>query len=78
MADRARPQTLEVAHPNAAGIDIASGSHFVAVRADLHEQPVREFGSLRKIWRPSRGMVDRVRGGRRGDGIDRRLLDPAV
>lgn len=46
MADRVRPQTLEVAHPNAAGIDIGSGSHFVAVRADLHEEPVREFGSF--------------------------------
>lgn len=44
MADRVRPRTLEVAHPNAAGIDIGSGSHFVAVREDLHEQPVREFG----------------------------------
>ena len=46
MADRSRPQRLEVAHPNAAGIDIGSGSHFVAVRADLHEEPVREFGSF--------------------------------
>lgn len=46
MADRVRPQPLEVAHPNAAGIDIGSGSHFVAVRADVHEQPVREFGSF--------------------------------
>jgi transposase len=46
MADRVRPQALEVAHPNAAGIDIGSGSHFVAVRADLHEESVREFGSF--------------------------------
>jgi transposase len=46
MADRVRPQTLEVAHPNAAGIDIGSGSHFVAVRADADERPVREFLSF--------------------------------
>jgi transposase len=46
MADRVRPQTLEVAHPNAAGIDIGSGSHFVAVRADADETPVREFRSF--------------------------------
>jgi transposase len=46
MANRVRPRTLEVAHPNAAGIDIGSGSHFVAVRADLDEEPVREFGSF--------------------------------
>jgi hypothetical protein len=37
---------LEVAHPNAAGIDIGSGSHFVAVRADADEMPVREFSSF--------------------------------
>jgi transposase len=37
---------LEVAHPNAAGIDIGSGSHFVAVRADADERPVREFLSF--------------------------------
>jgi transposase len=36
---------LAVVHPNAAGIDIGSGSHFVAVPPDRDEQPVREFGS---------------------------------
>ena len=46
MADRVRPQKLEVAHPNAAGIDIGSGSHFVAVRGDADETPVREFLSF--------------------------------
>ena len=46
MADRVRPPALEVAHPNAAGIDIGSGSHFVAVRADAEERPVREFLSF--------------------------------
>jgi transposase len=46
MADRVRPQGLEVAHPNAAGIDIGSASHFVAVRPDADDIPVREFGSF--------------------------------
>ena len=46
MADRVRPQALEIAHPNAAGIDIGSGSHFVAVRADADDKPVREFLSF--------------------------------
>ena len=41
-----RAQTLEVAHPNAAGIDIASASHFAAVRPDADDTPVREFGSF--------------------------------
>lgn len=46
MADRVRPQALEIAHPNAAGIDIGSGSHFVAVRPDADDTPVREFQSF--------------------------------
>jgi transposase len=42
MAERVRAPKLEVAHPNAAGIDIGSSSHFVPVRADADEKPVRE------------------------------------
>ena len=38
--------TLHITHPNAAGIDIGSGSHFVAVPPDRDEQPVREFKSF--------------------------------
>jgi transposase len=41
MAMRKR---LEVAFPNAAGIDVGASSHFVAVPAQSAEQPVREFG----------------------------------
>jgi transposase len=37
---------LEVTHPNAAGIDIGKGSHFVAVRPDITDTPVREFSSF--------------------------------
>lgn len=33
-------------HPNAAGIDIGSASHFVAVPPDRDDQPVREFASF--------------------------------
>jgi transposase len=36
---------LMVVHPDAAGIDIGSGSHFVSVPADRDAMPVREFGS---------------------------------
>lgn len=36
---------LSVTHPNAAGIDIGSASHFVAVRPDRAEESVREFSS---------------------------------
>jgi transposase len=43
MAMRNRTATFELAHPNAAGIDVGSASHFVAVPADRDEQAVREF-----------------------------------
>jgi len=37
---------LRITHPNAAGIDIGSASHFVAVPADRDDTPVREFSSF--------------------------------
>src|ERR1700692_3892583 len=37
---------LTITHPNAAGIDIGSASHFVAVPPDRDDEPVREFPSL--------------------------------
>ncbi|MBC8751789.1 MULTISPECIES: IS110 family transposase [Paraburkholderia] len=45
MAMRTRT-TLEIACPNAAGIDIGSASHYVAVPADRDDEPVREFKSF--------------------------------
>ena len=37
---------LTITHPNAAGIDIGSASHFVAVPPDRDDHPVREFASF--------------------------------
>lgn len=37
---------LTITHPNAAGIDIGSASHYVAVPPDRDDQPVREFASF--------------------------------
>jgi Transposase and inactivated derivatives len=37
---------FKVVHPNAAGIDIASQMHYVAVPPDRDETPVRKFGSF--------------------------------
>jgi transposase len=34
---------LEVVHPQAAGIDVGNGAHYVAVRPDRDRQPVRRF-----------------------------------
>lgn len=42
---RAR-QALTLTHPNAAGIDIGSASHYVAVPPDRDDEPVREFPSF--------------------------------
>ncbi len=41
-----RKQPFEVKFPNAAGIDIGSSSHFVAVPPDRDDTPVREFPSF--------------------------------
>ena len=37
---------LSLTHPNAAGIDIGSASHYVAVPPDRDDEPVREFPSF--------------------------------
>lgn len=39
-------QALTLVHPNSAGIDIGSASHFVAVPPERDEEPVREFPSF--------------------------------
>src|SRR6266699_1592115 len=36
---------LQIVHPDAAGIDVGSASHFVSVPAGRDAQAVREFGS---------------------------------
>ncbi len=49
MATRKRPTTesaITLTHPNAAGIDIGSASHFCAVPPDRDDEPVREFQSF--------------------------------
>jgi transposase len=43
-SSRAAP--LALTHPNAAGIDIGSASHFVAVPPHRDDEPVREFHSF--------------------------------
>ena len=44
-AGKAR-STLTITHPNAAGIDIGSAAHYVAVPPDRDDEPVREFPSF--------------------------------
>lgn len=40
------PAPLRITYPNAAGIDIGSASHFVAVPPDRDDHPVRQFPSF--------------------------------
>ena len=62
-----RAPRLEVTNPNAAGIDIGSASHYVAVPADRDDEPVREFKSftvdVHKLadWLEACGVDTRVR-----------------
>ncbi len=45
MAQRTRLK-IDIANPNAAGIDVGSASHFVAVPPDRDDEAVREFTSF--------------------------------
>jgi transposase len=53
---------LEIVHPDAAGIDVGSKSHYVAIPAGRDERAVQEFGSwtadLKRMaeWLKSRGI----------------------
>src|ERR1700730_5591302 len=44
--DSGTGNSLPVIHPNCAGIDIGSKSHFIAVPIDRDEEPIREFLSF--------------------------------
>ena len=37
-------KALEIVHPNAAGIDVGGGEHWVAISPDRDPEPVRRFG----------------------------------
>jgi hypothetical protein len=69
-----RNRALSLTYPNAAGIDIGSASHFVAMPPDRDEQPVREFASFTAelaFGRLARGLWR----GHSGDGVHRGVLD---
>ena len=40
---RSEDPGLEVVHPHAAGIDVGNSTHYVAVRPDRDQEPVRRF-----------------------------------
>ena len=77
MAQRRRMK-LDIANPNAAGIDVGSASHFVAVPPDRDDEPVREFTSFTEDLERLADWLLGLRDRHGGDGIDRGVLDPLV
>ena len=43
---KSKSENFQLIRPNAAGIDIATEMHYVAVPSDRDEEPVRKFGSF--------------------------------
>ena len=72
------PAELSRVNLNAAGIDVGATSHFVAVPADRAEQPVREFEAFTANLYRLADWADGVRGGDRGHGVHRSLLDTPI
>jgi transposase len=46
MKEKKGSNVLPTLYPNAAGIDISSKEHFIAVNPDLHKEPIRSFGGF--------------------------------
>ncbi|NTW32307.1 MAG: IS110 family transposase [Bacteroidetes bacterium] len=46
MTKKAKTENFQLVRPNAAGIDVASQMHYVAVPPDRDDEPVRKFGSF--------------------------------
>jgi len=53
-------KALEIVHPDAAGIDVGGGEHWVAISPDRDPEPVRRFGvftaDLREL---ARWLIDK-------------------
>ncbi len=46
MKEKKGSNVLPTMYPNAAGIDISSKEHFIAVNPDIHKEPIRSFGGF--------------------------------
>ena len=54
--------SLEVVHPDAAGIDIGNESHYVAVPPTRDSQPVRRFGCTTAELKAMADLAEAMRG----------------
>jgi len=67
---------LEVVHPDAAGIDVGNGAHYVAVRPDRDPEPVRRFERSTADLHRLGGLVKELWSEDRGHAVDESVLDP--
>src|SRR5215469_1401097 len=71
--------SLEVVHPDAAGIDIGNECHYVAVPSKRDpEQPVRRFGCVTAELKTMAGVAQAVWDPDGGHAVHRSVLDPGV
>lgn len=70
-------QGQPVIHERAAGIDIGSRFHVVAVPVDLAEEPVQTFKAYRRPGAHGR-LAGRAGSHHGGDGVDRGVLDSGL
>jgi hypothetical protein len=53
-------KTLEIVHPDAAGIDVGGSEHWVAISPDRDPEPVRRFGCFTVDLREmARWLIDK-------------------
>ncbi len=70
--------SLEVIHPNAAGIDIGNESHYVAVPPTRASDPVHRFGCTTGRTEGDGGLAEAMCDSDRRDAINWRLLDRGI
>jgi hypothetical protein len=67
--------SLEVVHPDAAGIDIGNESHYVAVPPTRDSEPVRRFGCTTAELKEMAAWLKAMRDSDHSHAIDGRVLD---
>ena len=70
--------SLEIVHPNAAGIDIGNAAHFVSVPPERDPQPVRRFECVTEDLKKMADLADPVRHRHGGHAIHGSVLAAGV
>ena len=72
---QAEELSLQVVHPDAAGIDIGNEAHYVTVPPDRDSQPVRRFGCTTAELKDMAGVAEAMQDLPCGHAIDGGVLD---